>query len=160
MRAVSGAWRPFSSKESQEKKSRDTGLYLMAVVVGMVGVTYASVPLYRLFCQATGYGGTVREGVSVEEKLKARADNPNPEMEKAAAERELTVAFASCVSDGLPWSFEPTQREIKVGAGHLKCALLVECFGRMSVRGLRIVSGFVGSGEAWPECFGILQSTE
>ncbi|KAG2320297.1 hypothetical protein Bca52824_013510 [Brassica carinata] len=34
--------------------------YLTAVVFGMVGLTYAAVPLYRTFCQATGYGGTVQ----------------------------------------------------------------------------------------------------
>lgn len=128
----------FSSQIKQEKKSKDTALYLMAVVVGMVGLTYASVPLYRMFCQATGYGGTVREGVSVEDKLKARADNPNPEMEKAAASRELTVAFASNVSDGLPWSFEPTQRDIKVGneIEIVKCGC-----GRSDQLGLGIVPG-------------------
>lgn len=38
------------------------GLYLMAFTVAMIGVTYASVPLYRMFCQATGYGGTVQQG--------------------------------------------------------------------------------------------------
>ena len=34
--------------------------YLTAVVFGMVGLNYAAVPLYRTFCQATGYGGTVQ----------------------------------------------------------------------------------------------------
>lgn len=43
----------------------------------MLGLSYAFVPLYRMFCQATGYGGTVKEGHSVEEKLKRRAENPN-----------------------------------------------------------------------------------
>ena len=42
--------------------------HLLALTVGMVGVTYASVPLYRMFCQATGFGGTTRRR-SVEEKL-------------------------------------------------------------------------------------------
>ena len=37
-------------------------LYLLAFTVAMIGVTYASVPLYRMFCQATGYGGTVQQG--------------------------------------------------------------------------------------------------
>ncbi len=37
-------------------------MYLVAFVVAMVGLTYASVPLYRMFCQATGFGGTVQQG--------------------------------------------------------------------------------------------------
>lgn len=47
------------------QKSAPSGtqaLYLLAFTVAMIGVTYASVPLYRMFCQATGYGGTVQQG--------------------------------------------------------------------------------------------------
>ena len=39
--------------------NKSTLLYLAAVVVSMLGLCYAAVPLYRMFCQATGYGGTV-----------------------------------------------------------------------------------------------------
>ena len=53
-------FRPFSSHASKEKKSRKMLLYLTGVVFAMVGSTYAAVPLYRRFCQATGYGGTVQ----------------------------------------------------------------------------------------------------
>lgn len=44
----------------QEKKSQKMLIYLTALVFGMVGCSYAAVPLYRRFCQATGYGGTVQ----------------------------------------------------------------------------------------------------
>ena len=37
----------------------------LAIAIAMVGATYGAVPLYRLFCQATGYGGTVQEGSTV-----------------------------------------------------------------------------------------------
>ncbi|KAI9083208.1 hypothetical protein K1719_034740 [Acacia pycnantha] len=51
--------------------------YLSALVVAMVGGSYAAVPLYRRFCQATGYGGsTVQRRETVEEKI-ARHDNDN-----------------------------------------------------------------------------------
>lgn len=58
----------YSSAELLERKVRKAGsdrsqnmlMYLLAMVVGVVGVTYASVPLYRRFCQATGYGGTTQ----------------------------------------------------------------------------------------------------
>ena len=62
--------RGFATKASQKRSSRDLGLYLLSVVVGMVGLTYASVPLYRIFCNATGFAGTVRTGKTVEEKIK------------------------------------------------------------------------------------------
>jgi len=44
----------------REKSSRRTLGYLLGVAVAMVGASYAAVPLYRRFCQATGYGGTVQ----------------------------------------------------------------------------------------------------
>jgi len=52
-------FRHFSSHASNEKKSQKMLLYLTGLVFAMVGCTYAAVPLYRRFCQATGYGGTV-----------------------------------------------------------------------------------------------------
>lgn len=52
--------RSYVSHAAQERKSKRTLLYLTALVVAMVGCTYAAVPLYRTFCQATGYGGTVQ----------------------------------------------------------------------------------------------------
>lgn len=112
--ASKGAMSSQATNSNRKKSSTEMAVYLLTVVVGMVGFTYASVPLYRLFCQSTGYGGTVRVGESVEEKLKKRADAPNPEIEAAAASRTITVSFASNVVDGMPWTFEPTQRFVKV----------------------------------------------
>lgn len=49
-----------NSNTSREQKSKKTLIYLTGLVVAMVGSSYAAVPLYRRFCQATGYGGTVQ----------------------------------------------------------------------------------------------------
>ena len=109
---------PSSSKPA--KNARDQGLYLLSVVVGMVGLTYASVPLYRLFCQATGFGGTVKEGATVEEKLQARLADRSDErarVDAAAAARKLLITFDGSVSDGLEWKFTPTQRQVTVHPG-------------------------------------------
>jgi cytochrome c oxidase assembly protein subunit 11 len=92
-------------------------LYLIAFTVGMVGITYAAVPLYRMFCQATGYGGTVVEGKTVEDKIRARQENPDAATEEAAAARELTVTFNADVNDGMPWRFLPSQRAVKIRPG-------------------------------------------
>lgn len=48
--------------------------------------------------QATGYGGTVQEGKAVEDKIRQREQNPNEEVERAAAAREVTVYFNSDVA--------------------------------------------------------------
>jgi cytochrome c oxidase assembly protein subunit 11 len=106
-----------AEKDVRMRRIADQGMYLFALVVGMVGLTYASVPLYRMFCQATGFGGTVKEGKSVEDKLRRRETEHNEALEAAAAKRELTVTFNADVSDGLPWKFWPTQRSVKIHPG-------------------------------------------
>ena len=53
--------RPYSSSAAErDKRSQRTLFYLVGVACAMVGASYAAVPLYRRFCQATGYGGTVQ----------------------------------------------------------------------------------------------------
>lgn len=97
-------------------KANEQGMYLVALVISMIGITYASVPLYRAFCQATGFGGTVQQGDTVEAKIKAREENPDEALEAAAANCPLTVSFNANVIDGMPWKFIPTQRTIKVSS--------------------------------------------
>eukprot|EP00210_Caulerpa_lentillifera_P006557 g6262.t1 len=105
------------SLKTSATKSRDLGFYLLSVVMGMIGLTYASVPLYRMFCNATGFAGTVRTVKNVEDKLKDRKLNRHEDVERLAAEREITIWFEGNVVDGMEWSFEPTQRSIKVHPG-------------------------------------------
>jgi cytochrome c oxidase assembly protein subunit 11 len=73
------------------------------VVIGiMLGLVAYSPTLYRLFCAATGFGGTTQ-----------RADSDTG----AVSDRIITVRFDSNVAPGLPWRFEPLQREVKVHLG-------------------------------------------
>ncbi len=71
-------------------------------VVGMVGMSYAAVPLYKIFCQVTGYGGTVKE---VEQASDVILD------------QTIKIRFDSNVAGGLPWEFAPDQREIELKIG-------------------------------------------
>ncbi|CAN0881710.1 Cytochrome c oxidase assembly protein COX11, mitochondrial [Linum grandiflorum] len=84
-------------------------MYLTGLVVVMVGCTYAAVPLYRTFCQATGYGGTVqrREVLFFFRHLRGCS----------FVCREIVVQFNADVADGMPWKFIPTQREVRVKPG-------------------------------------------
>jgi cytochrome c oxidase assembly protein subunit 11 len=88
----------------RRKLSRNAGIALIcgAVIVGMVGAAYASVPLYRVFCQVTGYGGTVR-------KAEAAPDKP--------LDQTLLIRFDTNVR-GLPWEFKAEQvdQTVKIGA--------------------------------------------
>jgi cytochrome c oxidase assembly protein subunit 11 len=67
---------------------------LTGFVALMVGAAFAAVPLYQMFCQATGYGGTTR----------IASDNP-----KGVIARKMTVRFDSNVDRNLPWSVVPAQ---------------------------------------------------
>ncbi len=75
----------------------------LAVVVGMIGMSYAAVPLYRIFCQVTGYGGTTQ-----------RADAPPQD---TVIERVMTVRFDANTSSALAWTFEPAQKQAEVKVG-------------------------------------------
>lgn len=88
------------------QRNRVTATAAGMVVVGMVALTAASVPLYRLFCQVTGYGGTTQRAEAA----------PG-----AAATRSVTVLFNADVAPTLPWRFRPAQRSIEVllGEQHL-----------------------------------------
>lgn len=78
------------------------------VIVVMLGLTAASVPLYNLFCKATGYDGTPRIAAG-EARPAAGAD--------AAASHEVTVFFNADTGSTLPWSFHPAQRQVTVKVG-------------------------------------------
>lgn len=98
-------------RQALQKKSQATLMYLVALVIAMVGCSYAAVPLYRKFCQATGFGGTVRRRETVEEKIARHAQDAS------TATRQLVVQFNADIGDGLPWKFTPTQREVRVKPG-------------------------------------------
>jgi len=89
-----------------------------------VGLSYASVPLYRMFCQLTGYGGTIRkdeEAIGLGKRAKAGRWICFPLCVRCAhlhAEvRPITVRFNSDVSSSLPWKFRPLQSEVVVVPG-------------------------------------------
>eukprot|EP01018_Ginkgo_biloba_P012025 Gb_13374 [translate_table: standard] len=112
-------------------KSQATLLYLVALVVAMVGATYSAVPLYRKFCQATGYGGTVQRRETVEEKIARHAE------EGTNTSRELVVQFNADIADGMPWKFIPSQREVKVKPGESALAFYTaENFSSKAITGV------------------------
>ena len=93
---------PPDLRKDPRKRRNLVGLACGLGVLAMVGMAYAAVPFYQAFCQATGYGGTVRR---VE-----RAPT-------AVIDRKVTVRFDTNVR-GLPWDFHPDQvaQTVKLGA--------------------------------------------
>lgn len=68
----------------------------------MVGMSFAAVPLYQMFCQVTGYGGTTKR---VEQ------------MSEVVLDKDITVRFDANTANGLAWEFEPVDRDVKLKIG-------------------------------------------
>jgi cytochrome c oxidase assembly protein subunit 11 len=85
-----------------QRRHRAIAVSLIVLVAGMVGASYAAVPLYRIFCQVTGYDGTPR-----------RAEKPSNKV----IDRTVKVRFDGNVAPGLPWRFGPVQNTMAVKLG-------------------------------------------
>lgn len=88
--------------ESVRRRNGRVALSLGMIVAGMVGMSFAAVPLYDLFCRVTGFSGTTQvaaEGAST------------------VLDRDIQVRFNADTSPDLAWSFQPVQRtfDVKVG---------------------------------------------
>lgn len=79
---------------------------LLSVVAGMGAMAYASVPLYRMFCAATGFGGTPQIGG----------------VSPGVTGKTILVRFNADTNPGLPWKFAPSVREVRVALGEEKLA--------------------------------------
>ncbi len=87
---------------AHKTNNRKTLMVLLVILGLMIGLVAASVPLYRLFCQVTGYGGTTQ-------KVEAGSTT--------ILGREMTIRFNSDVNSQLPWHFKPVQRSVTVKIG-------------------------------------------
>ncbi len=86
-------------------KNRKLAINMLAIVAGMFMLAYASVPLYRVFCKVTGYGGTTQEA---------------KQLPKKKLNKKLTITFNADVDRDLPWKFVPDQHKVSVKIGEQK----------------------------------------
>ena len=98
-----------SAHASLSKKNQRTVSVLLAIVALMTSLAWFSVPLYRLFCQVTGFAGTPRV-------VEGMATTPTVEG------RNVTVRFESSISRDLHWTFRPSQKSVTVPAGRRSLA--------------------------------------
>jgi cytochrome c oxidase assembly protein subunit 11 len=92
------------SRSDQKNNSRIVGM-CVGMVLGMGGLAYASVPLYELFCQVTGYGGTTQQ---VEAEAAAGV---------AVIDRDINVRFDANTASVLHWDFKPEKRQVTIKMG-------------------------------------------
>ena len=94
-----------SGPSSGERTTRRTGLTAAACVVFvafMVGMSFAAVPLYRIFCQVTGFNGTTQRAAVAP---------------KQTIDRIIEVRFDANISNSLNWYFKPEQLSMKLKLG-------------------------------------------
>jgi len=89
------------------KRSNRLGIVLAFVAVGMVGLSFASVPLYNLFCRVTGYGGTTQQADVGSDVI---------------LDRVITIDFDANKGKNMPWEFKPVKRKIKLNIGQTAIA--------------------------------------
>lgn len=77
-------------------------LGLLGVAAGMVGLAYASVPLYAMFCRVTGYGGTTQVATAAPAEV---------------SDRRVTIRFNADVNPSLSWDFRPVDRAVALRLG-------------------------------------------
>lgn len=87
---------------SVRRKNRIVAFAFLGTAAGMVGLSFAAIPLYRMFCAVTGFGGT-------------------PKINAAAAPggtgQTIRVYFNAGVNPALPWKFAAEQQELRVPVG-------------------------------------------
>ena len=91
------------------------GLMAFAGALAMLALGYASVPLYRLFCQVTGFGGTTM--VASQSKAAAAA--------RAATGQKISIRFDATTAMGMPWTFHPSEATDTVTIGERDIATYV-----------------------------------
>jgi cytochrome c oxidase assembly protein subunit 11 len=93
-----------------QRRNLNLLMVLVGVVAGMTGLAYASVPLYRLFCEVTGFDGTPQRASAAPTEI---------------SDRTIRVTFTADVAAGLGWKFRPLQHNLQLKVGENKLAFYV-----------------------------------
>jgi cytochrome c oxidase assembly protein subunit 11 len=91
----------------RQKNHRTVAVLCAGLAMAMIGLAYASVPLYRLFCQVTGYAGTTQRVASASTQV---------------TDKLVTIRFDANVAPGLPWAFEAVSKPMTLKLGETAIA--------------------------------------
>ena len=98
-----------------DRRNAKTALYAAVFALAMLGLGFAAVPLYRIFCQVTGFAGTTQRATEDQASLAAAAAQ-----QMAAA--TVSVRFDANIDADLPWTFRPEQVTQTVRLGQRQMA--------------------------------------
>jgi cytochrome c oxidase assembly protein subunit 11 len=106
---------PVAHDAATTRRNWRVGLMAFAGALAMLGLGYAAVPLYRLFCQVTGFGGTTQVA-SESDAARAAA---------AATGQTISIRFDGSTAGNMPWTFHPSQTTDTVIIGQRDIATFV-----------------------------------
>ncbi|KAL1860614.1 Cytochrome c oxidase assembly protein cox11, mitochondrial [Diaporthe australafricana] len=109
------------AREVYRRRNRTTMFYTLSIILGTVALSYGSVPMYKMICQTTGWGGQPVRAPSHGGSSGSEDDLASRLVPVEGAKR-LRVTFNASVSDVLPWKFTPQQREVRVLPGETALA--------------------------------------
>ncbi len=97
-----------------EDRNRRVGIYALLGALAMLGLGYAAVPLYDLFCRVTGFGGTTQRATEEQADLAA-------EIAASGGGRSISIRFDASTAANMPWSFGPERstQATHIGARNL-----------------------------------------
>lgn len=101
--------------QETSRKNAQTGMLAILGALVMLGLGYAAVPLYDLFCRVTGFGGTTQ--VATEAEANAAAS--------LGTTRDISIRFDASLARDMPWEFTPTQSTDTVRIGQRDIATYV-----------------------------------
>ncbi|KAH6682970.1 cytochrome oxidase-like protein assembly factor Cox11 [Halenospora varia] len=101
-----------------KEKNASILYYTISIILGTVAFSYGSVPMYKMICQTTGWGG---------QPIKAPGHgggdgDPSVRLQPVTSAKRIRITFNGSVSDVLPWKFTPQQREVRVLPGETALA--------------------------------------
>ncbi|MCJ1259399.1 Cytochrome c oxidase assembly protein cox11, mitochondrial [Lignoscripta atroalba] len=99
------------------QRNNSTLYYSLSIILGTVAISYGSVPMYKMICQQTGWGGQ-----PIKASVHSSAEDPASRLQPVTSSRRLRITFNGSVSDVMPWKFVPQQREVRVLPGETALA--------------------------------------
>jgi cytochrome c oxidase assembly protein subunit 11 len=90
---------PVPVSDDITRRNTRVGMMAAAGALAMLGLGYAAVPLYQMFCQVTGFGGTTMKATEADAARAAAI----------ATGQKISVRFDASTAAGMPWAFKPTQ---------------------------------------------------
>jgi cytochrome c oxidase assembly protein subunit 11 len=132
-----------------QRANRRIVVACLGVVMAMTGMAYAAVPLYQIFCQVTGYGGTTQRSELLSDVR--------------VLDRQITIRFDANIASDLNWNFKPVERKVTIKLGEQKqISFIAENLSKETITGtatFNVTPQYAGIYFNKIECFCFTETT-